>query len=254
MDENGKWQELVPKTKFAGHALMQLKLPAQITQLGKFSQVRLEMHPDGGISRLGLYETLPADIAKDFVHNPKPIRFKDAIPKSVKPLTIPYEPTKEIKSDEITRNIKRSPKVDWASSSSGATLVGASNEHYGPAIQVISPFKPLHMFDGLESARSRDLGHKESVTIRLGKPIRVARIELDFTFFVNNNPLFVSILGGSTGKTPNETEWTELVAKTNVKAYAGNQIGFEIDRDVMTDTIKISVYPDGGVHRIRVFE
>ena len=245
LDAKGEWREIIPKMRFAGHALMRRKLSVEIFKNGPYSQVKIEMYPDGGVSRLGLYETLPSDFADQFTDDAVPVRFEGAIPKSFKPLAIPYAPS----AGEIGRNRKSSAQIDWASRAHGGKVIRASNEHYGPATHVISPFPPIHMFDGLESARSREPGHLEDVVIQLGKPIVISAIELDFKFFVNNNPLFVRIEAAS-----KIDHWVEVVPRTPVKAYAGNRIRFEVHGSLVAEFIKLSVYPDGGVHRIQVFE
>ena len=61
----------------------------------------------------------------------------------------------------------------------GGKIVRSSNEHYGPAAQVISPFAPINMFDGLESARSRKAGNHEEVDIAFAKSTSIDSIECD---------------------------------------------------------------------------
>jgi allantoicase len=143
--------------------------------------------------------------------------------------------------------LKLGDDVDLASSAFGGKILKASNEHYGPAVQVISPFPPIHMFDGLESARSREKGHSEEVLIALAKPGVLHRIEIDFTFFVNNNPWELTI-EGLTGE-----RWVPLVAKAPVKAYAGGKIDFKITAKDVFSQVKVTAFPDGGMNRIKVY-
>ncbi len=238
------WVEILPKTKLQGHSLLQIKLEES---LAEYSQIKVEMAPDGGLSRIGLYEDLPAKIKSQFREETaaKCIRFKGEIPKTKKPLVIPYSPSK----GELAQNFKRvkGKSVDFASRAFGGIVVRATNEHYGPAAQVISPYPAINMFDGLESARSRETGHFEEVILKLGKKIAIRRIVFDFQFFVNNNPKFVSVEGFVNNK------WRQLVAKTNVKAFAGNQKSFQITNRAKIDKIRVCTYPDGGVNRIRVY-
>ena len=126
-------------------------------------------------------------------------------------------------------------------------ILSASNEHFGPAIQIHSPFGPMHMFDGFESARSRIPGHQEEIIIQLARATTIHRIEMDFTYFVNNNPLLVSLLGFY------ENKWVTLVGPTNVKAFAGNIKEFKISSDQLFEQIKVIAIPDGGINRVRVF-
>ncbi|MBI2376262.1 MAG: serine hydrolase [Deltaproteobacteria bacterium] len=235
------WVEILPKTRMAGHSSLRAELP---TPTPVISEVRVLISPDGGLTRLGLFEALPEEERSAFSTSPACVRFPDAIPKTRKPLTLPYSAG----PGEIDENLRRVSQPDWASAAFGGAVVRASNEHYGPAKQVISPFPPLHMFDGLESARSRDPGHHEEVVIRLGKPITIGRVVLDFEYFVNNNPREISVLGAF-----GEGPWVELVPRTGVKAYAGNWRELRIERSEILDRVLVRTYPDGGINRIHVY-
>jgi allantoicase len=103
------------------------------------------------------------------------------------------------------------------------------------------------MFDGLESARSRAPGHHEEVTVKLARPAAIKRIEMDFTYFVNNNPWEVSVDALSAG------EWKPLIGKTNVKAFAGNKKVFAVTDDTVFEQLRLKTWPDGGMNRLRVF-
>ncbi|MBC7714900.1 MAG: serine hydrolase [Rhizobacter sp.] len=235
-DDNTEWIEICPKTNLEGHAFKAVKLsPTKKV----FKNIRVSNYPDGGLSRLGLFRELDESELKNYVYT-------DIIPMPTKPLNIVYKPD----ANEIKKNLSRFKKgeeINVASLAFGGNLVKASNEHYGPAIQVVSPFSPMNMFDGLESARSRALDHSEECIVSLAWPAKIHRIELDFTFFVNNNPLFVTLEGRS------NNEWTEIVSKTRVKAFAGNAKSFEIKSDKQFDQIRIKTLPDGGINRLKVF-
>jgi allantoicase len=127
-------------------------------------------------------------------------------------------------------------------------VVEASNQHYGPAAQVISPWPPLHMFDGLESARSRTPGHSEHVTVALARAARVGRVRVDFTHFVNNNPRELQVEGRSGQR------WITLVPRTPVKAFAGNTAEWTVTATEACDQVRVTAYPDGGMNRIHVHE
>jgi allantoicase len=95
------------------------------------------------------------------------------------------------------------------------------------------------MFDGLESARSRESGHFEEARIRLGKLIRIGRIELDFQFFVNNNPRDVEVLAAF-GK---DEAWIPIVLRTSVKPFAGNRKVFVVTSSKTFDRILLRTHP-----------
>jgi allantoicase len=126
-------------------------------------------------------------------------------------------------------------------------VLKATDEHYSPAAQALSPFKPINMFDGMESARSRVLGHFEELVIKLAKVAPIHRIEFDYTYFVNNNPLEMTLDGFTNGK------WIPIIPKTNVKAFAGNKKVFEVILKDSFEEIRLKNYPCGGMNRIKVF-
>ena len=244
---NSPWVEIVPKVQMLGHSYLKLKLDKPATG---FTIFKIEMHPDGGLSRLGFYEDLPqAEKAKFFHFNEtKAKRFEDVIPKTHKPLSLKYQlsPEKIVKNVKTVKQLQK--PLNLAGLALGAQLVSATNEHYGPAVQVISPYPAIHMFDGLESARSRKKGHFEEVVIKLAEVSKIARIVLDFTYFVNNNPLAVQFYGLNKQK-----QWVEIVTKTNVKAFAGNKKEFIVKSQDEFSDLKLITLPDGGVNRLEVY-
>lgn len=236
------WVEFFTKTPLQGHSLLRIDLGSETEA---FEEIRVEMFPDGGLSRLGLFSELPSDQAQSFLtaESAKPQRCPHPIPKPAKPLSIPYR-AQEIRGPVFSR----SELIDWASLAFGGKVVGVTNEHYGPAHQVISPYPPLHMFDGFESARSRQAGHFETLEVELGKPLSLTRIVLDFAHFVNNNPRAIRVLAQV------NSHWSEVVPRTEVKAFAGNQKEFRLmNAQPRTKKLKFEIFPDGGINRVHVY-
>lgn len=237
LEESETWIEILPKTALEGHSFKAIKLNPTHK---KFIKIRVSNYPDGGLSRLGLYKEIDEKFLTSYT-------YKDVIPMPAKPLNIIYHPT----AVDIKKNLSRFKKgeeINVASLAFGGNLVKASNEHYGPAIQVVSPFAPMNMFDGLESARSRKSDHFEECIVSLAWPAVIHRIELDFTYFVNNNPLFISLEARS-----DKGEWIELVKKNRVKSFAGNKKAYEINHTLKFDQVRIKTIPDGGVNRLSVY-
>jgi malate synthase len=231
------WIEILSQTILQGHSELRITLPHETPFI---SEVRVSQYPDGGFTRLGLYTNVPDPKTFDGVSKV----YEEKVPQPTKPLNIDYNPT----ADEIQKNLSsRSGEFNNASLALGAKVLKATDEHYSPASQALSPFAPINMFDGMESARSRVPGHCEELVIKLATVASVHRIELDYTYFVNNNPLFVSVDGLSDG------EWIELVHKTNVKPFAGNLKVFDIDEAKSFEQVRIRNWPCGGMNRIKVF-
>tara|TARA_B100001971_G_scaffold84647_1_gene78203 strand:+ start:309581 stop:314173 length:4593 start_codon:yes stop_codon:yes gene_type:complete len=228
---------ILDKYQLAGHAYTYLKLDKSFKNK---KSIEVRVYPDGGLSRLALYSDIPENFQDQFksLNNAENIIYQEAIPLPQKPLGI--EPN-NYKREQIKEG------DNLASLALGAKVVSASDEHYAPALNVLSPYRPLNMFDGLESKRSRTKGHKEELIIKLAKKALLNRIEFDFTYFVNNNPRSISIYyqqGGS---------WTPIVEDYPCKAYAGNVLVYPIDKQISTEQLKFNFHPDGGVNRIRVY-
>ncbi len=242
------WNVLLEKKSLIGHGRLRVKQDSAASQPA-YARIRVNVFPDGGLTRLGLYSELPPDETPNYksTSEARCERFSESIPKSHKPLTIPYSPSAvEIERNFVKLTAKRR-SINTASSALGGQFVSASNQHYGPAVQVLSPFPPIHMFDGFESARSRALGHFEELILKLGKPTKIRSIVFDFKYFINNNPLAIGVYGLQ------ENEWIEIAKKTTVKAFAGNKKQFEFSGNLLFEQIKVRIYPDGGIHRISVY-
>ena len=235
-----EWIEIVPLTKMEGHSELRITLDEKTPEI---SEVRASQYPDGGFSRLGLYSDLPDDIKKTF--DGKMNKCSDPVPATIKPLAIPYEPDEK----ELAKNWAAVKDQEFNNSSLalGAKIVSATDEHYSPASLILSPFEPIHMFDGLENARARKPGHFEEVVLKLSRPAPIHRIEFDYTYFVNNNPLDVSVDALTKG------EWKSIVEKTYVKAFAGNKKVFEIESKDTFEEVRIRNYPCGGMNRVKVY-
>ena len=129
-------------------------------------------------------------------------------------------------------------------------MIEVSNQHYGHAANVISPFPPLNMADGFETARSRVSGHSEFLTLALARAAALRRLEFDFKHFVHNNPRVLAVDGlvEATG------EWVCLVGKCLVKAFAGNVKSFRfVAPTPRVSMLRVRIEPDGGINRIHAF-
>lgn len=238
-----EWHEIIGKTPLAGHSLLQLCLDAPTPE---YRQIRIEMYPDGGVSRLGLYSELPPVSASQFAASGGcSQRFQDEIPKSKKPLTLPYV----VSEAGVRQNLLNTPaaQIDWASLAFGGKILRVTNEHYSPASQVLSPFPPLHMFDGMESARSRIPDHFEELEIELLHAIYLDRVVLDFTYFVNNNPVMIE------GFVWDNQRWQSLFPKTEVKAFAGGEKELRLKTAPVGRRLLLRLHPDGGINRVHVY-
>jgi allantoicase len=238
---DGSLIPLVARLRLQGHALIRVEAEPTESEVQVF---RIRMFPDGGLTRVAFYSStgsnpLPPAQA---VSEPYPMQ----IPQTHKPL-VPRYPVTASRILHNWRRFKKGSLVDLACSALGGRILSASNEHYGPAVQLISPYPPLHMFDGFESARSRRPGHQEEVVVELAREARLEKIEIDFTYFRNNNPRELEIIGLS------PKGWVPVLEKMRVKAFAGNRLLFQPKTGEPVSQLKIRVIPDGGMNRLRAY-
>jgi allantoicase len=138
-------------------------------------------------------------------------------------------------------------EIDLAAAENGADVLNCSDMFFGPKHNLIMPGRAVNMSDGWETRRRRGPGH-DWVIVKLATEGRVRRIELDTNWFKGNYPDTASIEGSLDGET-----WTELLPRTKLQAHTRH---FFID-DLLADGpfthLRLNVYPDGGVSRMRVW-
>jgi malate synthase/allantoicase/CubicO group peptidase (beta-lactamase class C family) len=242
--KTNSWFNILENTKLEGHSLLNIKLKPSLESVNR---VKVSIVPDGGLSRLYLFDaSLPESYKSRFedIENAKSILYKEEIPHTDKPMHIDFCYSENECKENVDR-VKSGQEYNCASAYYGAKIVSSTNEHYGPASQVISPYPPISMFDGLESARSREVGHFDEVEISLSAPNILTRVELDFEFFVNNNPLEVELEFLCNGL------WVSLIDRENVKGFAGKTKVFEISSNELVESIRLRSFPDGGLNRLR---
>ncbi len=245
--ENKQWVNLIPKTTLEGHSIKRIKINHNL--FVTYSELRIITIPDGGLSRLQIFDnSLPIKLQSAFqpIELAQCVPCNEIIPHVHKPLSIPVQSSSNVISKLQKNSFHGS--INLASFELGAKILSASNQHYGKAENVLSPYRAIHMFDGFESSRSRDLNHHEELIIELARPGIISIIEFDFTYFVNNNPKEIEIYGKT------KDSWQLIFEKTNVKAYASNTKVIYLNNRKSISQLKVRVYPDGGINRIRVFE
>ncbi|ABC27975.1 Allantoicase [Hahella chejuensis KCTC 2396] len=105
--------------------------------------------------------------------------------------------------------------------------------------------------DGWESRRRRDGGY-DWCTVRLGAPGRIDFIDADTNHFRGNAPASVSLDACyCLGEPDAGTQWTEILPKTSVNAHSQNLI--KVDSADNWTHVRLNIYPDGGVARLRVY-
>jgi allantoicase len=131
---------------------------------------------------------------------------------------------------------------DLAAIEHGGEVLTCSDMFFGPKHNLIMPGRAFNMSDGWETRRRRGPGH-DWVIVKLACEAELRRIELDTSWFKGNFPDTASIDASTDGET-----WREILPRT--KMLADSRHVFDVD--ATATHVRLNVYPDGGVARMRV--
>lgn len=143
----------------------------------------------------------------------------------------------------------------------GTEVVFATDDFFADKARLISPDTPVFIqdkyddngkwMDGWESRRKRIEGHDFAV-IKLGRSGVISGFEVDTSHFTGNFPPFCSIeVANSSAEMPDGGEWQVIVAKSQLKG--DSQHYYVVESDQIWTHIRLHIYPDGGVARLRVY-
>lgn len=138
-------------------------------------------------------------------------------------------------------------EVDLAAAENGGDVLACSDMFFGPKHNLIMPGRALNMSDGWETRRRRGPGH-DWVVLKLAAEGRVRRIEVDTNHFKGNYPDTCSIEASADGK-----EWAELLPRTRLQAHTRHFFSDELIDGGPITHLRMNVFPDGGVSRLRVW-
>lgn len=167
-------------------------------------------------------------------------------------------PFKHSVTNELSSIIDQYPNL--ASASLGSKVVSCSDEFFAQADRMLQDTLPVFLpdkfddhgkwMDGWETRRRRNGGHDHAV-IKLGAAGVIKGICVDTRHFTGNFPPAASIEVAYSDTTPNsDTQWERLTA---VIALEGDsQHFFDVEDKRIWSHLRINIYPDGGIARLRV--
>jgi allantoicase len=151
---------------------------------------------------------------------------------------------------------RRATAIDLASIRNGGLVLGASDMHFGGRDNMIMPGRAKNMGDGWETRRRRGPGFDWAI-VRLGAPGRIERVEIDTNHFKGNYPDGASIEGclapGARIEDLASASWRELLPQTKLKAHHRHFFGRELRPIGAVSHVRLNIYPDGGVSRLRIY-
>jgi allantoicase len=152
--------------------------------------------------------------------------------------------------------------VNLAQPRLGAEVVFATDDFFADKARLIDPAEPVFIpgkydengkwMDGWESRRKRIHGHDYCV-VRLGMPGLVAGFEIDTRHFTGNYPPSAEVeVCSSAEKVPgDEAPWRQ--ATLRVFLQGNHRTYFPITDDKPVTHVRLHIFPDGGVARLRVW-
>jgi len=183
-----------------------------------FNYIRLNIFPDGGVARIRLYG--------------------------------------KINMENINLNKKN---INLTSVLNGASIIGCNNEHFGRAENIIAPGKAKNMGDGWETRRSRGKNF-DWLIIKFGKSGLIKKLEIDTHHFKGNYPDTCSIQTAYIAKNVsnnfivrNSKKWKYILNKSKLSANKKHVFKKFLLRRNKENLLRINIYPDGGISRIRAF-
>lgn len=192
----------------------------------RFTHVRLNIYPDGGVARLRVHGEVQPDWAG------------------------------VLASGEA---------VDLAAAENGGLVIACNDMHFGSRHNMIMPGRAAHMGDGWETRRKRGLkgGEHDWAVVRLGHRGTISEVEVDTNHFKGNFPESCSVEVCDAGATagsggafdPSEHAWTALLERTKLEASKQHVYRRELDPGALAAVwthARIKIFPDGGVSRLRL--
>ena len=183
----------------------------------KVNYIRFQIFPDGGIARLRLLGHVEIDLEK----------FKNK-------------------------------KIELSSLNLGGKIIAYNNAHYGDVSALLTSGRGKTMGDGWETRRRREPGN-DWIIIKLAKSGIIEEIEIDTAHFKGNFPDKASISAAFFDEKEKVSSiikqnknWKEILPPTKLKADKIHRFK-KIIRSDEVNYVKLNIFPDGGVSRLRVF-
>jgi allantoicase len=218
-DERAPWRSIVPQSRLQGGSQNLFA----VLDRGPWTHLRLNIYPDGGVARLR-------------VHG-------------------------EVQPEWQGLAAKQEP-VDVAAAAHGGVVMACNDMFFGRKDNLIMPGRAAHMGEGWETRRRRGPGH-DWIVVQLGARVRLQRVEVSTHHFKGNYPDRCSLDACDLGAErpvpvaflhPNPSiPWREVLPAEPLRADTEHVFGAERLADAVVTHVRLNIYPDGGISRLRVF-
>lgn len=159
--------------------------------------------------------------------------------------------------------------IDLAAERLGGRALFANDDFFAPKENLLKADRPVFIedkytdrgkwMDGWETRRRREPGHDWCI-VKLGLPGIIRSVVVDTSYFKGNYPESCSIEAlalpsGTTDPplnyfTSEDAEWIEILPNSPLQGDCVNR--FVVDSPFFFTHLRLNIYPDGGVARLRV--
>jgi allantoicase len=210
-----RWVEVLPRSALRGDA----KNLFAIASPHRFTHLRLNIFPDGGVARLRVH----GDVAPDW------------------------------------RRLGRGgAEIDLAAAENGGRVLSCSDMFFGVRHNLIMPGRAANMGEGWETKRRRGPGHDWAI-LELCAEGTLSRVEVDTLHFKGNYPDTCMLEGIVAAPAPAPAEdiaardgWREILPQTKLQPSTRHLYEDELASRGPFTHVRLRIYPDGGVSRLRL--
>jgi allantoicase len=209
------WREIVPVSALGPDSHHYLPVADE----GIYNHLKLHIYPDGGVARLRVYG----------------------------------EPVAQWEGKE------RNASYELSALRNGGRIVAYNDAHYGSVWTLLLEGRGMNMGDGWETRRRREPGY-DWIIVKLGAAGVVEKIEVDTAHYKGNYPDRCSVTAAHIE--PQEEKsivsgamfWPELLAEQKLAMDKIHLFeGAKIAKLGRVSHVKLNIFPDGGVSRLRIF-
>jgi allantoicase len=155
--------------------------------------------------------------------------------------------------------------IDLAAEKVGGRTLIANDEFFAPKENLLKPGRGVFIpdkytefgkwMDGWETRRKRVLPGHDWCILQLGLPGVVRGVDIDTNHFLGNFPEYASVDALAVEGSPSpeslaEARWTEILPR--MRLSGGSRNLFPIVSEQRWTHLRLNIYPDGGVARLRV--
>jgi allantoicase len=212
--DNGEWKEILPKSPLQPGS----QNFYEIKDHDIYTHLRLNIFPDGGVARLKVY----GDVYRDW------------------------------------RKVSEIEIVDLAAAENGGKAILCNDMFFSHMDNLLMPGRGVNMGDGWETKRNRTPGNRDWVIVRLAHKGVIQKVLIDTCHFKGNYPDSFILEGCTIEKKdeanfPDNVTWEVIVPRAKLHADKEHFFEDEIKNFQAFTHVRLSIFPDGGISRMRLF-